>query len=928
MDPGHIFRQGLGSMPSRPAQSFTPQYQKAARAQDDLSDEDISGPRVAHTLTACCRCRQRKTRCDPTLPRCLPCERSGSTCEYLDTAKGKKINRYYVIKLQDKVRALEAELAQLTDEDGDYPHTTEDILRPGGMIRLNAGDGTSRYLGPSSGIAMTRLLMEEAKRYTASNRISDLIPEVRSRSQARMQSIQMSGLPNDRRKSYPTLSEQPAEGLPSRAAMDKLVELYKQKSQVFWPVLHEKNFEGDLEAVYNGDKDSYKNFVTRMVIAVALQKFDVQYAGLADSYYLAAMQYSEDVIQPKDLKTLQCLILIGHYSLLTPTRTPVYYVIGLATRICQQEGLMDEKNVASGHNTDAQTIDLRRRLVWIVAMMDFGLSYFLGRPNGIATGNDRLDVPMFADVADECITTNGIAASAKSDRKAVAIHGFRSRELQEEIRRTLYEQKRLEPTNDSSPWYDSMEKRLKAWADSAPQTPQWSPLWFTSLYHHTRLVLYRPSPQVPQPSAKAAVICFESSKAVINALQKQMEGGHFSITWLLLIMLSSSLNVLLWSTSYAEMRQAHSRLEVEELVNTALSCLDKCVDRWPGTGYTSQLYSAMSKACLQSYESNTDSQKSMFSLASPSSATEPHSSPEASRAPVGNHVSYVNPPQFGFVFDSPPESMNAYTFDPNYPPPQPTFRSNSIFCDPTTNANGRRFSYFPPEGSPEEIMQAAGAAAAAAAVAANNHPNSTHIPTPPDSTCTGHDAGTGAAAMPSTTKGATMSRASNMPMLPTPTLSGAASAPRVVPMQDHSSPSQQALQANHQHAMAHFTTAIRPSVPQRALPVASSAADWFSPPAPFISPYNFGQMGNNFFNNDTLPNTFAENPTASLGGLHSMNSGFNSHGHDPHGFFSTRQGSLSHSQQIELMNVLETEGVGDIDAFLNGGSNMTGVQWY
>ncbi|KAG5977518.1 hypothetical protein E4U55_006729 [Claviceps digitariae] len=930
MDPGHIFRQGLGSMPPRPVQSFTPQYQKSASQQDDLSEEDGSGPRVAHTLTACCRCRQRKTRCDPTLPRCLPCERSGSTCEYLDTAKGKKINRYYVIKLQDRVRAMEAELSQLTDDDCDYPRTTEDIVRPGGMIRLKAGDGTSRYLGPSSGIAMTRLLMEEAKRYSASNRISDLIPEVRSRSQARMQSIQMSVPPNDCKKSYPTLSERPAEGLPSRATMDKLVELFKQKSQVFWPVLHEKNFQGDLEAVYRGDKDPYKNFVTRMVIAVALQKFDLQYAGLADSYYLAAMQYSEAVIQPKDLKTLQCLILIGYYSLLTPTRTPVYYVIGLATRICQQEGLMDEKNVASGHNTDPQTIDLRRRLVWIVAMMDFGLSYLLGRPSGIATGNDRLDVPFFADVDDEFITSNGIAAGRKSERKAVAIHIFKSRELQEEIRRTLYEQKRLEPNNDSSPWYANMEKRLKAWSDSAPQNPQWSPQWFACFYHHTRVVLYRPSPQVPQPSAKAARICFESSKSVINSLQKQMEGGYFSITWLLLIMLSSSLNVLLWSTSYAEVRQAHPRSEVEELVNTALSCLDKCVDRWPGTGYTSQLYSAISKACLQSYESTSDGQQPIFSLASPSSATEPHSSPDTARAHAGNHLSYLNPPQFGVVFDSPPESMNAYTFDPNYPPPQPTFRSNSIFCDPTTNSNGRRFSYFPPEGSPEEMIQAVGAAAAAAAaaVASQNHPNSTQIPTPPDSISAGTCTGT--STMPSTTNGATMSPP-NVPLLHASTLSGASSAPRVVPMQDHLSPSHQVSQNNSQQAMSNFTTATRPSVQQRALPVASSAADWFSPPAPFISPYNFGQMGNNFFNNDTLPNTFAETP-ASVGGLQSMAAGFNGHGHghghDPYGFLSYRQGSLSQSQQIELMNVLETEGIGDIDAFLNGGSNMTGVQWY
>lgn len=158
-----------------------------------------------------------------------PCERSGSTCEYFDAARGRRINRFYVIKLQDKVRALEAELDQYTHDDGDYPHTTEDMVRPGGMIRLNASDDTPRYLGPSSGIAMTRLLMDEAKRYTDSKRISDLIPELRARRQARMQSIQMTGTAGHGKRSYPMVSDGPAESLPTRAIADKLVEIFNQK---------------------------------------------------------------------------------------------------------------------------------------------------------------------------------------------------------------------------------------------------------------------------------------------------------------------------------------------------------------------------------------------------------------------------------------------------------------------------------------------------------------------------------------------------------------------------------------------------------------------------------------------------------------------------------------------------------------------------
>lgn len=97
------------------------------------------------------------------------------------------------------------------------------------MIRLSVSDETPRYLGPSSGIAMSRLLMEEAKRYTETNSVSELIPEVRARRQARMQSIQMTGAPNARKKSYPMMSEHPAESLPTRQVADKLVQAFYQK---------------------------------------------------------------------------------------------------------------------------------------------------------------------------------------------------------------------------------------------------------------------------------------------------------------------------------------------------------------------------------------------------------------------------------------------------------------------------------------------------------------------------------------------------------------------------------------------------------------------------------------------------------------------------------------------------------------------------
>jgi hypothetical protein len=251
-------------------------------------------------------------------------------------------------------------------------------------------------------------------------------------------------------------------------------------AQVFCPVLHERVLSDDVNAVYDGDTDAYKNFVVRMVMAISLQKLDTQYAGLADSYYLAAMQHFEDVIRPKDLKTLQCLVLAGQYSLLTPTRTAVYYIAGLATRICQQLGLGEEKTISAGYNLgliDPQALDMRRRLAWIVTTDELSLAQSMGRPNGFAKGDDLMDVKFFETVDDSLISEEGIKTGLASDKKLVSVHFCKMRVLEAEIRRTLYEKRRLEPKHENHPWFARMEEKLKDWKDAAPDKPEWCQSW-------------------------------------------------------------------------------------------------------------------------------------------------------------------------------------------------------------------------------------------------------------------------------------------------------------------------------------------------------------------------------------------------------------------------------------------------------------------
>ena len=225
-----------------------------------------------------------------------------------------------------------------------------------------------------------------------------------------------------------------------------------------------------------------------MVIAISMQKLDTSYAGLADSYYLAALPFLESAVRPMNLETLQCFALIAQYSLVTPTRTASYWVVALATRLCQELGITQESGImadASGAILDPIQVDMRRRLFWIITSMEMGLAHSLGRPSGFGTSPDQIDVRFFEAVDDEHITSAGVLPGAPlSMKKLIAIHFFKMRLLQAEIRRKLYLKKRSEPKDDQHPWFKVMNEKLNNWLSTIPRNDEgsgFSESWFVSL---------------------------------------------------------------------------------------------------------------------------------------------------------------------------------------------------------------------------------------------------------------------------------------------------------------------------------------------------------------------------------------------------------------------------------------------------------------
>ncbi|PSN61680.1 hypothetical protein BS50DRAFT_638975 [Corynespora cassiicola Philippines] len=697
------------------------QKPSAHASKQNGEDHQASPNRIAHTLTACVRCRTRKTRCDPGLPRCGPCERTNSHCEYYDPTKGQKIPRNYVVHLQHKVRDLEKQLADL--ERDDIEPDPEDVMRGAAAVRVQESD-ESKFLGPSSGITITRLVMQLAKQFTDSKSISEIVPDSRARS------IKATFDEEDVKptsKVYPLVSDVAAEELPNRDLTNLLVQLFYSKVHPMYPMFHEPTFTQDVEDVYNGSDDAYQNFCLRMVIAISLQKMDTQYAGLADSYYLAALKFFESAIKPMNVKTLQCFALIAGYSLLTPTRTAVYYIVGLGIRLCQALGLHEEKTITRGPGgrlADPLEIDMRRRLFWSLLTMDYGLAHSLGRPAHFATRMDHIDVGWFELVDDVYITKDGTRPAPQASlKKWIAIHFYKMRMLQLEIRRKLYQKKRPEPKDDQDPWFAEMQAKMEAWRDTSPEMDGGSGLnkvWFTGRYNTMIVFLYRPSPQVPRPSVQAAIRCFEACRYNIYMTEKQIETKSVDLTWIFTQAIFMAINTILWTLSYAEVRRMHPRDEVEAHLRVALRSIELSSERWPGVLSAFELYRNLIGACMKIYDkdgdipiaagSPSDSASVISSMVEGINRSRTTSPATASTASVSTPSEKSQPP-FGYLPNQ-PQSMfnfnapqtnghNAFSTSPSVSlqpspqqiPPQPYMDTSPKTSVDTTNIP--TFSYPP-----------------------------------------------------------------------------------------------------------------------------------------------------------------------------------------------------------------------------------------
>ncbi|KAL7952406.1 fungal-specific transcription factor domain-containing protein [Trichoderma compactum] len=491
----------------------------SANDRESLSNNTPHRCRNRNVFAACQRCRYRKIRCDGSFPSCTNCQKAGEPC--LDPHQEKEIPWSYVVSLEQKVKSLEAIIAnrcpdidlatvasvcQDADSSSSAPQVCQgaaiDTLLPEhgdsgrghstlssplataaatspwapsrqaqsdtellthviALVSLN-GSSEPKYLGPSSGFSFAKLLASPGLRLDQQIHDADkLDAEAKALFRAECHAVPL-----------PPFHE---------AAI--LAEAFFDEVQWQYPFPHKASFLSSLREVYNAKNQGQDecrpeigsdaaNIHTQVFLVLAVGASTLsKTSGMAvdvGNYYISAMQYSDRALHNVSLVTTQNHLLLAMYALFNPrSDTNIWFINYLLMASCiDLESLPKEAILKE---------EMRKRVFWSCYCLDRNVSTALGRPLGIR--NEACDVPDF-DINDTAELGADVRGRKSWSPISCSIH--------------------LSPTSSLSSGKAS------------------SPAHLEVSYHLAVMLLYHPSPRFPKLSMETARICSDSSIKVIE----------------------------------------------------------------------------------------------------------------------------------------------------------------------------------------------------------------------------------------------------------------------------------------------------------------------------------------------------------------------------------------------------------------------------
>ncbi|KAF5625592.1 purine utilization positive regulator [Fusarium sp. NRRL 52700] len=510
--------------------------------------------------------------------------------------------RSYIHDLEAQLMRLESQLQEVDDAIAEVSPPTSTLRSddepPQDLIRVG-DEGHAHFIGASSGMYLVRSVLESAQQnYPSFESPSET-------TQAR------------------TGPEEPASSstriaLPSRETANSLIDTFFSQYQVQYPILDQQEFSRAVTEFYarQNDRDNqnrpgssevWTRFMLNMVLAISLMFMSNDHnesTTLSKGFTANAMADISLIMQTKNVKSVQCLLLLLLLSILDSSSAPVWYISGLCMRMCIDLGYHSETTIAissTDSNTEVERMsetDTKRRLFWVTYSFDRTLNILLGRPFTFDDFTVDIHLPRHSLVPS---------------KRPQILHWLELQQLESEIVHKLHAARRddIAPggeDTDLTQWTKEMAQRLKGWnsvaltlTDSDGHNVNWWGYWYRTVL----LILYRPSPSRPNLSTSDTLSCYEAAKDLIQLSYLRISEGLMDFTWIDLhfqFMSGVTLVFIVWKNTQARLKAKDDWISFKSCLFQWKSILEKLGARWERIARAREALSKLADATIDLVE--------------------------------------------------------------------------------------------------------------------------------------------------------------------------------------------------------------------------------------------------------------------------------------------------------------------------------------
>ncbi|KAE8353643.1 fungal-specific transcription factor domain-containing protein [Aspergillus coremiiformis] len=500
---------------------------------------------------ACDRCRSKKIRCDGIRPCCTQCANVGFECKTSDKLSRRAFPRGYTESLEERVRALEAEvrdLKNLLDEKDEKI----DVLS-----RIHSFSPSSQQRAAAS----VRSSSESVKSSTSDTNESVIHVQEPSLSNdsSQIESVGISSIRGysnvftnrlmDQGRLPPHVSTKALTALPAvisasrtdqvvktapRLVSDQLINIFFQEWAPLYPVVHRPTILKAYEQYLSNTETlqdsklgmAQLNLIFGIAALASTTRTNQDPAFFEDNWSPVLESISGDVSIP----TLQCYVLAQIYCMTKGDYAGLLRYRASAISFCHQLRLHQSQKRFSSNPLIAET---RKKVFWCQYVVDRFTAALTGLPILLREEDIRTEYP--EDIDDENVTETGFLPTlpGESTRISSALAFFAASRVLNKALEDLYPSdggyeipvsKLRSVAGELDIWVKNLPSHLRLeFSQDKPSTnvtSSRSPL-LSLVYYFVRSIIHRPAvcfgeEQIRSPSALAVSDC---SKRIIQILQ-------------------------------------------------------------------------------------------------------------------------------------------------------------------------------------------------------------------------------------------------------------------------------------------------------------------------------------------------------------------------------------------------------------------------